>query len=33
MPGSKAEAAALVDAYLTRSDTASRVAQVQSAES
>jgi integrase len=33
MPGSEAEAAALVDAYLTRSDTASRIAQVQSAGS
>jgi integrase len=31
MPGSEAEAAALVDAYLTRSDTASRIAQVQPA--
>jgi integrase len=33
MPGSEAEAAALVDAYLTRSDSASRIAQVQSAGS
>lgn len=30
MPGSEAEAAALVDAYLTRSDTASRIAQIHS---
>jgi integrase len=29
MPGSEAEAAVLVDAYLTRSDTASRIAQIQ----
>ena len=33
MPGSEAEAAALVDAYLTRSNTASRIAQMQSARS
>jgi len=33
MPGSEAEAAALVDAYLTRSDTATRIAQVRSAAS
>ena len=33
MPGSEAEAAALVDAYLTRADSASRIAQVQSATS
>jgi hypothetical protein len=28
MPGSEAQAAALVDAYLTRSDTASRIVQI-----
>ena len=33
MPGSEAEAAALVDAYLTRADSASRIAQVQPATS
>lgn len=33
MPGSEAEAAALVDAYLTRADSASRIAQVESATS
>jgi integrase len=33
MPGSEAEAAPLVDAYLTRSDTASRIEQVHSAGS
>jgi integrase len=33
MPGSEAEAAALVDAYLTRADSASRIAQVRAATS
>lgn len=33
MPGPEAEASALVDAYLTRPDTASRTAQVPSAGS